>query len=71
MLVVIRTNRKKNIRNHPCRTFTEGDDILPVRRIDWENLNREVEKVHSLLGVGAEEHLVGGSQVRNKYLMIS
>merc|ERR1719268_34178 len=42
---------------------SEGDDVLPVRRIDWENLNREVEKVHSLLGVGAEEHLVGGSQL--------
>ena len=68
---LVRFHQDKTKYNYICVhtrcTSTERDEVLAVRRIDWENLNREVEKVHSLLGIGAEEHLVGGSQVRNNF----
>jgi len=41
----------------------EDESPVLINRTEWDNLNRELTRIHGLLGIGAEEKLVGGSQV--------
>jgi hypothetical protein len=40
------------------------DALMTVKKFDWLNLQTELNKVRALLGVGVEEHLVGGEKFK-------
>ena len=53
------------------RTFQDSkkekddDVILNVKKIDWDNMHTEINKVRALLGVGVEDNVVGGEKFRD------
>lgn len=54
------------------RTFQDSqkekddeDVILNVKKIDWDNMRTEINKVRALLGVGVEDNVVGGEKFRD------
>ena len=43
----------------------DEDVILNVKKIDWDNMHTEINKVRALLGVGVEDNVVGGEKFRD------
>ena len=70
-VALIKDKVSENTQMHeetPTMTYVfekvDNEALITVKKFDWLNLQTELNKVRALLGVGIEEHLVGGEKFK-------